>query len=62
MNIGDRIRRKNHKKKTRKNNHEILTITGFSKHDGLEMVGLKDSNGKIWSMSKRGLDWYEIVK
>jgi len=55
---GDRIRRRNHKKqKSKKNNHEVLTIKGFDSG----MVALEDSNGKTSYMAEKGLDWYEGV-
>ena len=67
---GDRIRRKQHKHKTRTNTHPIVTLHEFIKtdinHNGKNVVSrgvtLIDSNGdKSW-MSEKGLDWYEKVE
>lgn len=60
--VGDRIRRKNHRKqKNKPNSHEILTIVSMGKQYGEIWLTFKDSNGKISCMSERGLPWYERI-
>ena len=63
--VGDKIRRKQHKKKTRLSSHPIVEIINFYPIDSGKkrehMTTLRDTSGKDSYMMVAGLDWYEKI-
>lgn len=59
---GTKIRRKQHKQKNRPSTHPILTVVKFYHSGCMDMVEIRETDGKVFYMSKAGLEWYEIVK